>query len=60
MQTEEWMAPDPPGVQPVKGLPIWRWIIGATVGVALLVAAVFVPIPWSTCTYRAPCVTPRT
>ena len=39
------MAPDPPGVEPVKGLPVWRWIIGAIVGVALLVAAVFVPIP---------------
>ena len=45
MQTEGWSPPEPPGVQPVKGLPVWRWLIGTILAVALLIAAVFVPIP---------------
>lgn len=45
MQTEGWIAPEPPGVQPVKGLPVWRWLISTILAVALLVAAVFVPVP---------------
>ncbi|HWC15097.1 MAG TPA: PDZ domain-containing protein [Actinomycetota bacterium] len=35
----------PPGVRPVKGLPVWRWIITSVLVVALAVAAVLVPIP---------------
>lgn len=35
----------PPGVRPVKGLPVWRWIITSVLVVVLAVAAVVVPIP---------------
>jgi PDZ domain-containing protein len=45
MEQEGWDQPDPPGVKPVKGLPVWRWIITAIVVVGLAAAAVFVPIP---------------
>ena len=45
MQQDGWDQPTPPGVRPVKGLPVWRWIITAIVVVGLSAAAVFVPIP---------------
>ena len=45
MQQDGWDQPTPPGVRPVKSLPVWRWIITAIVVVGLSAAAVFVPIP---------------
>lgn len=39
------LLPDPPGVQPVKGLPVWRWVITSILVVGLAVAAVLAPIP---------------
>ena len=37
--------PDPPGVKPVRGISLWRWVITSAVIVGLLAAAVFVPLP---------------
>jgi len=45
MQQEGWEQPDPPGVKPVRGFSLWRWIVAGIVVVGLAAAAVFVPIP---------------
>jgi len=37
--------PAPPGARPVKGLSVWRVLIGAAAGVVLLGLATYVPIP---------------
>ncbi|HEV3472885.1 MAG TPA: PDZ domain-containing protein, partial [Actinomycetota bacterium] len=37
--------PDPPGAQPVRPLPVFRWIVVAVLVVGLSAAAIFVPIP---------------
>jgi Lon-like protease len=42
---EDLQLPEPPGVKPVRGLPIWRWVITAIIIVALMAIAIFVPIP---------------
>lgn len=42
---EDLQLPDPPGVKPVRGLPIWRWVITTVVIAALIAIAIFVPIP---------------
>lgn len=45
MQGNEFDPPDPPGAKPVKGVPVWRWVIIFIFGAALVAAAIFVPIP---------------
>lgn len=37
--------PDPPGVRPVKGVSVWRWVITTAVVLGFVTAAVFVPLP---------------
>ena len=39
------LLPEPQGVHPVKGVPVWRWLITSLLVAALAVAAVMVPIP---------------
>jgi PDZ domain-containing protein len=45
MLDSEWLSSEPPGVRPVKGTPVLRIILGAVLGVALVLAAFFAPIP---------------
>jgi PDZ domain-containing protein len=40
-----WEFPEPPGVEPVRGVHPWLWLIGAALSVALLAGAFFLPIP---------------
>ena len=46
MQRNEWDLPDPPDARPVKGVNLWNYLIGVLIGIALLAAAFYVPIPW--------------
>ncbi|HVL64997.1 MAG TPA: PDZ domain-containing protein [Actinomycetota bacterium] len=45
MQFSDWERPDPPGVRPVRGVPLWRWAAAAGVCLVLGVVAFIVPIP---------------
>ena len=45
MREEPWAQPDPPGVHPVRPLPLLRWVVIAVLVVGLAAAAIFVPIP---------------
>ncbi len=45
MLDDSWAQPEPPGVKPVRALPIVRWIVAGVLVIALAAAAVFVPIP---------------
>lgn len=45
MQQTEWELPEPPGVHPVRSLPVWRWLVAVALTAALVVAAFTVPIP---------------
>jgi PDZ domain-containing protein len=45
MQDERFAPPEPPGVVPVKALPIWRYVVIAILLVGLAGAAIFIPIP---------------
>lgn len=45
MQRNEWDLPQPPGVQPVKGPHVVRWLILAILGAVLAVVAMSVSIP---------------
>src|SRR5687767_13406889 len=40
-----WEFPEPPGVEPVRGVHPWLWLVGAALCIALLAGAMFVPIP---------------
>lgn len=40
-----WEFPEPPGVEPVRGVHPWLWLVGAALSIALLAGAFFVPIP---------------
>ncbi len=45
MQRDFLGIPGPPGVEPVRGVNPWLWLVGVIVVVALLAAAFFLPIP---------------
>lgn len=45
MQQNEFDPPDPVDAKPVKGVRVWRWVIISILFVALVAAAIFVPIP---------------
>lgn len=45
MQQNDFEPPEPIGVKPVKGLPVWRWVGISVVLAALVAAAIFVSIP---------------
>lgn len=45
MQRHEFDLPDPPDTKPVRGVPVWRWVIMSILFAGLVAAAVFVPIP---------------
>lgn len=40
-----WEFPEPPGVEPVRGVHPWLWLVGVALSVALLAGAFFLPIP---------------
>lgn len=40
-----WEFSEPPGVEPVRGVHPWLWLVGAALCIALLAGAMFVPIP---------------
>ena len=40
-----WEPDEPPGVEPVRGVHAWLWLIGAALSIALLAGAFFLPIP---------------
>ena len=40
-----WEFPEPPELEPVRGVNPWLWLIGAGLSVALLAGAFFLPIP---------------
>nr|MDQ3878277.1 hypothetical protein [Actinomycetota bacterium] len=46
MQRNEWDLPQPPGIEPVKGPHLVRWIVVAALLVALWIAAFRVSIPF--------------
>lgn len=45
MLEPQWGMTDPPGTRPVRGNPAVKLIVGALVGIALVVAAFTVPVP---------------
>ncbi|MEA2452842.1 MAG: Lon-like protease [Actinomycetota bacterium] len=45
MQRDEFEPPQHPDAQPVKAVPVWRWVAISVLMVALTAAAIFVPIP---------------
>ena len=44
MQETQWDPPEPPGVTPAGYHP-WRWIVAGGIGIILIFAAFFIPIP---------------
>ena len=46
MHSNEWDLPDPPGVHPVKGSHLWRWVSIVIVLIGLTAAAFWVQIPF--------------
>jgi PDZ domain-containing protein len=45
MQPEDFERPIHPDARPVKGVPVWRWVIISIFVLGLGAAAIFVPIP---------------
>ncbi|HYI46419.1 MAG TPA: S16 family serine protease [Actinomycetota bacterium] len=45
MDQNSWALPDPPGIEPVKGVNPWLWIVSVILGIGIVAAAFFVPIP---------------
>ncbi|MEA2447576.1 MAG: Lon-like protease [Actinomycetota bacterium] len=45
MDREPWALPNQPGMDPVKGVHPWLWIVTAALCVSLMAAAFFVPVP---------------
>jgi PDZ domain-containing protein len=45
MQNDGFERPDHPDAKPVKGVPVWRWVVISVFLLALAVVAVAVPIP---------------
>lgn len=45
MDRNSWDLPDPPGIEPVRGINPWLWIVSAVLCIGLVAAAFFVPIP---------------
>ena len=44
MQSNEWDSTGPPGVQPVKGVHPWRYVVASVILVLLMLAAFLLPL----------------